>query len=324
MRSDIFANISKDASGTTFTVKCSYLEVYREAIKDLLNPAQTNMAVREHPARGIYVDGLTEVQASSSEEVMDVINLGDSARAVASTNMNAVSSRSHSVFIVKVQQVSEEGSKKEGKLNLVDLAGSEKIGKTGATGQTLEEAKMINKSLSALGQVIKALSDGKGHIPYRDSKLTRILQEALGGNSKTSLLVAASPHLDNIEETISTMKFAQRAKTIKNKVKLNEEKSVGELNAIIAALKKEVEGLQAYSVALEKALTEAGGDPSTVKVEKGGCFSLCVSPLPLTKHLAPSPATKPQPQPLGCALAFMHLSRICFGLYRLPVARLPA
>ena len=257
--------------------------MYREAIKDLLNPAQTNMAVREHPTRGIYVDGLTEVQASSSEEVMDVINLGDSARAVASTNMNAVSSRSHSVFIVKVQQVSEEGSKKEGKLNLVDLAGSEKVGKTGASGQTLEEAKMINKSLSALGQVIKALSDGKGHIPYRDSKLTRILQEALGGNSKTSLLVAASPHLDNIEETISTMKFAQRAKTIKNKVKLNEEKSVGELNAIIAALKKEVEGLQAYSVALEKALTEAGGDPSTVKVEKGGCDSLC-QPLPLLRR----------------------------------------
>jgi kinesin family protein 5 len=275
--SDIFANIGKNASGTTYTVKCSYLEVYREAIKDLLNPEQTNMHVREHPTRGIYVDGLTEVQAGNSEEVMDVINLGDSARAVASTNMNAVSSRSHSVFIVKVQQVSEEGSKKEGKLNLVDLAGSEKIGKTGATGQTLEEAKMINKSLSALGQVIKALSDGKGHIPYRDSKLTRILQEALGGNSKTSLLVAASPHLDNIEETISTMKFAQRAKTIKNKVKLNEEKSVGELNAIIAALKKEVEGLQAYSVALEKALTEAGGDPSTVKVEKSMCCTLSSS-----------------------------------------------
>ena len=111
--------------------------MYREAIKDLLNPSQTNMAVREHPSRGIYVDGLTEVQVASAHEIMDVINLGDSARAVASTNMNAVSSRSHSVFVVTVAQVNEEGSKKQGKLNLVDLAGSEKIGKTGASGQTL-------------------------------------------------------------------------------------------------------------------------------------------------------------------------------------------
>jgi len=111
--------------------------VYREAIKDLLNPSQTNMAVREHPSRGIYVDGLTEVQVASADEIMDVINLGDSARAVASTNMNAVSSRSHSVFVVTVAQVNEEGSKKQGKLNLVDLAGSEKVGKTGASGQTL-------------------------------------------------------------------------------------------------------------------------------------------------------------------------------------------
>ena len=111
--------------------------MYREAIKDLLNPSQTNMAVREHPSRGIYVDGLTEVQVASSDEIMDVINLGDSARAVASTNMNAVSSRSHSVFVVTVAQVNEEGSKKQGKLNLVDLAGSEKVGKTGASGQTL-------------------------------------------------------------------------------------------------------------------------------------------------------------------------------------------
>ena len=114
--------------------------------------------------------------------------------------------------MVNVSQTNTEGSTKAGKLNLVDLAGSEKIGKTGAKGQTLEEAKKINQSLSALGQVIKALADAKVHIPYRDSKLTRILQEALGGNSKTSLIVACSPHLDNIEETISTLQFAKRAK----------------------------------------------------------------------------------------------------------------
>ena len=139
-----------------FTVTASYLEVYREAIKDLLDGTKDNLQVREHPTQGIYVDGLTKATVSTAEEIYDVLNMGDSARAVASTNMNATSSRSHSVFMVNVSQKSEEGSTKAGTLNLVDLAGSEKVGKTGAKGQTLEEAKMINKSLSALGQVINA------------------------------------------------------------------------------------------------------------------------------------------------------------------------
>jgi kinesin family protein 5 len=146
----IFDRISRNATGTQFSVKCSYLEVYREAIKDLLNPVNDNLPVREHPSRGIYVDGLTEAAVATADDIADVLSLGDSARAVASTNMNAVSSRSHSVFIVTVSQRNEEGSTKAGKLNLVDLAGSEKISKTGASGQTLEEAKMINKSLSAV------------------------------------------------------------------------------------------------------------------------------------------------------------------------------
>jgi kinesin family protein 5 len=214
------------------------------------------------------VDGLTAAKATCWEEVLEVLEAGDSTRAVASTNMNAVSSRSHSVFIITVDQTNSEGSKKGGRLNLVDLAGSEKVGKTGAKGQTLEEAKKINQSLSALGQVIKALSDGKAHIPYRDSKLTRILQEALGGNSKTSLIVACSPHLDNIEETISTLKFAERAKTIKNKVTLNETKSVSELEAIVKTLSAEVEQLRGYCDALETALAKAGGDPKSVRVAK--------------------------------------------------------
>ena len=195
---------------------CQYLEVYREKIGDLLDNTQKNLPVREHPSKGIYVDGLTSQPVTSWEQVLDVLLAGDETRATASTNMNATSSRSHSVFIVTLHQENEEGSTKEGRLNLVDLAGSEKISKTGAQGETLEEAKKINQSLSALGQVIKALSDGKAHIPYRDSKLTRLLQEALGGNSKTSLIVMASPHLDNIDETISTLKFAERAKTIKS------------------------------------------------------------------------------------------------------------
>ena len=181
-----------------------------------------------------------------------------------------------------------QGSKRAGRLNLVDLAGSEKVGKTGAKGQTLEEAKKINQSLSALGQVIKSLADQKKHVPYRDSKLTRILQEALGGNSKTSLIVACSPHLvrtflcprprnssraaervvfaawaaqDNIEETISTLKFAERAKTIKNAVVKQETLSVAQLENMVKTLTADLKQMKAYCSAMEEALTEAGVDP---------------------------------------------------------------
>ena len=260
----IFERAGKDQSGTVYTVSCSYLQVYKEKIGDLLDTSKNNLQVREDPHAGVYVDGLTQNYVSSMDEVMSVLLKGDSARAVAATNMNAVSSRSHSVFIMEVSQKTPEGGTRSGRLNLVDLAGSEKVGKTGAAGNTLEEAKKINQSLSALGNVIKSLADGRAHVPYRDSKLTRVLQEALGGNSKTSLLVACSPHLDNIEETVSTLRFAQRAKTIKNRVTVNEEKSVAELMAIINALKKENEGIKAYVYSLEEALREAGIDPDTV------------------------------------------------------------
>ncbi|KAI7032831.1 Kinesin heavy, partial [Hortaea werneckii] len=141
--------------------------------------------------------------------------------------MNQESSRSHSIFVIEVTQKNvESGSARSGRLFLVDLAGSEKVGKTGASGQTLEEAKKINKSLSALGMVINALSDGRSsHIPYRDSKLTRILQESLGGNSRTTLIINCSPSSYNDAETMSTLRFGERAKTIKQKAKVNEELS---------------------------------------------------------------------------------------------------
>ena len=260
----IFERAAADQSGATYTVTCSYLEVYKEVIGDLLDPTRRNLQVREKPGVGMYVEGLTQYNVADMDEVMDALATGDATRATASTNMNAVSSRSHSVFIMHLTQKTPDGGTKSGKFNMVDLAGSEKIAKTGATGETLEEAKKINQSLSQLGLVIKALADGKPHVPYRDSKLTRILQEALGGNSKTSLLVATSPHLDNIEETINTLRFAQRAKTIKNVVTKNEEKSVAELNAIINALRKENDGLKALAIGYENALREAGVDPASV------------------------------------------------------------
>lgn len=167
--------------------------------------------------------------------------------------MNAESSRSHSIFVLTISQKNiETGSIRSGQLFLVDLAGSEKVGKTGATGQTLEEAKKINKSLSALGNVINSLTDGTSrHIPYRDSKLTRILQESLGGNSRTTLIINCSPSSFNDAETLSTLRFGVRAKTIKNKARMNVELSPAELKALLKEAKGRVVLFQEYVGELE-------------------------------------------------------------------------
>ena len=172
---------------------------------------------------------------------MELLETGEKQRTVAATRMNNYSSRSHSVFTMEIIQRFTNEAEKRGKLNLVDLAGSEKVGKTGATGETLEEAKKINLSLSCLGFVIHALTSHYEHIPYRDSKLTRILQESLGGNYKTTLIVACSPYSSNKEESISTLKFASRAKTIKNHFKMNIQNSPEALMAVIEGLKLELE-----------------------------------------------------------------------------------
>eukprot|EP00762_Andalucia_godoyi_P004183 ANDGO_06248.mRNA.1 Kinesin-related protein 5 len=255
----IFRTIDKDTSSTEYSVKCSYLEIYNETIQDLLDPTglKKNLKIHESPQKGIYIQDLTEEYVNNEEDIYTLLDIGASNRAVASTNMNLESSRSHTVFIIEVHQKTGDGSTKSGRLNLVDLAGSEKVGKTGATGQTLEEAKGINKSLSALGLCINALVEGRKHVPYRDSKLTRILQDSLGGNTKTTLLCACSPHDDNFEETISTLKFGARAKTIKTNVKANTQKSAAELMRIIEKLKQELAALKAYCAELEKQLPSA-------------------------------------------------------------------
>lgn len=252
----IFQHIASDVAGTEYTLKCSFLEIYKENIHDLLNPeAPGNLKVRETPSQGVWVQGLSEHFVTSVEDIIDLLQTGEKYRAVSATNMNAVSSRSHSLFILTLIQRNPDGSTKEGKLNLADLAGSEKVGKTGASGDTLEEAKKINQSLSALGNCINALTKAKrGHIPYRDSKLTHVLRESLGGNSKTTLLIACSPHVFNVEETISTLKFGQRAKTIKNNVHINQQRSVKELEAIIDNLTRELTYLKLYSEHLERDL----------------------------------------------------------------------
>ena len=248
----IFDSIMRSDGSIEFTVKVSYMEIYMERIRDLLDPSNDNLPVHEDKQRGVYVKGLREFYVANVNEVYQILERGGESRAVAATNMNQESSRSHSIFVIEITQKNESGSARSGRLFLVDLAGSEKVGKTGASGQTLEEAKKINKSLSALGMVINALSDGKSsHIPYRDSKLTRILQESLGGNSRTTLIINCSPSSYNDAETMSTLRFGERAKTIKQKAKINEELSPAQLKAMLKKTQTQVTSFEAYIQSLE-------------------------------------------------------------------------
>jgi kinesin family protein 3/17 len=245
----IFGHIQAHASQTVrFLVRASYLQIYNEGISDLLKPERNNLAIREDKKKGVFVEGLSEWVVRSPAEIYGLMERGGAVRATGSTKMNEISSRSHAVFIIIVEQSQTEieadvapsnsgaasgkaaksrvkQSFKVGKLNLVDLAGSERVRLSGATGQRLEESKKINQSLSALGNVIAALTDTKGrqHIPYRDSKLTRILEDSLGGNCKTTMMAMISPALEAMVESLSTLKFANRAKNIKNEPKINED-----------------------------------------------------------------------------------------------------
>ncbi|KAL9577763.1 MAG: hypothetical protein Q9212_006160, partial [Teloschistes hypoglaucus] len=249
----MFTSILRSPGNIEYTVRVSYMEIYMEKIRDLLVPQNDNLPIHEEKSRGVYVKGLLEIYVSSVQEVYEVMRRGGAARATAATNMNQESSRSHSIFVITISQKNvETGSAKSGQLFLVDLAGSEKVGKTGASGQTLEEAKKINRSLSALGMVINSLTDGKStHIPYRDSKLTRILQESLGGNSRTTLIINCSPSSYNDAETISTLRFGVRAKAIKNKAKINAELSPLELKNLLKKAQSQVTTYENYVANLE-------------------------------------------------------------------------
>uniref|UniRef100_A0A8C9Y491 Kinesin-like protein n=1 Tax=Sander lucioperca TaxID=283035 RepID=A0A8C9Y491_SANLU len=220
---DIFNHIFAMDENLEFHIKVSYFEIYMDKIRDLLDVTKTNLSVHEDKNRVPFVKGCTERFVSSPDEVMDVIDEGKAARHVAVTNMNEHSSRSHSIFLINIKQEHVETEQKLcGKLYLVDLAGSEKVSKTGAAGAVLDEAKNINKSLSALGNVISALAEGtKSHVPYRDSKMTRILQDSLGGNCRTTMFICCSPSSYNDAETKSTLMFGQRAKTIRNTASIN-------------------------------------------------------------------------------------------------------
>ncbi|CAD5323501.1 unnamed protein product [Arabidopsis thaliana] len=218
-----------------YNCKCSFLEIYNEQITDLLEPSSTNLQLREDIKSGVYVENLTECEVQSVQDILGLITQGSLNRRVGATNMNRESSRSHSVFTCVIESRWEKDSTANmrfARLNLVDLAGSERQKTSGAEGDRLKEAASINKSLSTLGHVIMVLVDvanGKPrHIPYRDSRLTFLLQDSLGGNSKTMIIANASPSVSCAAETLNTLKFAQRAKLIQNNAVVNEDSNEDE------------------------------------------------------------------------------------------------
>ncbi|XP_071325438.1 kinesin-like protein KIF13A isoform X3 [Trachinotus anak] len=250
----LFERVHREANEAhTFKVEVSYMEIYNEKVRDLLDPkgSRQSLKVREHKVLGPYVDGLSQLAVTSFEDIEVLMSEGNKSRTVAATNMNEESSRSHAVFSIIVTQTlydlqSGNSGEKVSKLSLVDLAGSERVSKTGAAGERLKEGSNINKSLTTLGCVISALADqsaGKGKakfVPYRDSVLTWLLKDNLGGNSKTAMIATVSPAADNYEETLSTLRYADRAKRIVNHAVVNEDPNA----RIIRELREEVEKLK--------------------------------------------------------------------------------
>ena len=239
----VFTRIENASEDIMFSVQVSMVEIYNERIRDLIGPSKDNLRIHEKSGKGVYLQDVSEVAIESEQMIYELMRLGNSNRAISATNMNAESSRSHSIFILTVTQNNTvDLSCKVGKLYLVDLAGSERIAKTGAEGQTLDEAKSINQSLTTLGKVIKALTTRSiNHIPYRESKLTRMLSESLGGNSKTCLIITCSPHPYNDQETLSTCRFGHRARSIKNNAKVNREYTIPELRKLLEVAEKDIE-----------------------------------------------------------------------------------
>ena len=265
---DLFERIESAQNETpniSYSVRVSYFEVYNEHVRDLLVPVVPNqppyyLKIRESPTEGPYVKDLTDVPVRSIEEILRYMKMGDSSRTTASTKMNDTSSRSHAVFTIMLKQIhhdmeTDETTERSSRIRLVDLAGSERAKATEATGQRLREGSNINKSLTTLGRVIAALADpksqrsGKGGrgkdmvVPYRDSILTWLLKDSLGGNSKTAMIACIAP--SDYEETLSTLRYADQAKRIRTRAVVNQDQiSSAERDAQIAVMAEEIRNLQ--------------------------------------------------------------------------------
>ncbi|XP_055538457.1 kinesin-like protein unc-104 isoform X2 [Wyeomyia smithii] len=253
---DLFRRIQEtETDDLKYSVEVSYMEIYCERVRDLLNPKNKgNLKVREHPLLGPYVEDLSKLAVTSYQDIHDLIDEGNKARTVAATNMNETSSRSHAVFTIfftqrRVDKMTSLETEKVSKISLVDLAGSERADSTGAKGTRLKEGANINKSLTTLGKVISALAEMASKskkskkadfIPYRDSVLTWLLRENLGGNSKTAMIAAISPADINYDETLSTLRYADRAKQIVCKAVVNEDANA----KLIRELKEEIQKLR--------------------------------------------------------------------------------
>ncbi len=256
--SHIFGFIKTEGESKKFLVRCSFVEIYNEEVRDLLVNNNKKLDIREDPKKGTFVRDLTYVTLKDTDDIQKCLDRGNKNRHVGATSMNDQSSRSHSLFTVYLE-IEENGKIRSGKLNLVDLAGSERVGKTNATGQTFDEGKKINLSLTALGSVIDALSFNRKHIPYKDSKLTRLLADSLGGNTKTVMFANISPASYNYEETVGTLRYASRAKLIKNAPKINEDPK----DALLRKYEEEIKALKE-----QLANGGNGGEPTKVKKKK--------------------------------------------------------
>ncbi|XP_064534606.1 kinesin-like protein KIF1B isoform X6 [Pseudopipra pipra] len=250
---ELFEKINDNSNEEmSYSVEVSYMEIYCERVRDLLNPKNKgNLRVREHPLLGPYVEDLSKLAVTSYTDIADLMDAGNKARTVAATNMNETSSRSHAVFTIVFTQKKHDtetdlSTEKVSKISLVDLAGSERADSTGAKGTRLKEGANINKSLTTLGKVISALAEVSkkkkktDFIPYRDSVLTWLLRENLGGNSRTAMVAALSPADINYDETLSTLRYADRAKQIKCNAVINEDPNA----KLVRELKEEVTRLK--------------------------------------------------------------------------------
>ncbi|MEW5311561.1 MAG: hypothetical protein WDW38_003270 [Sanguina aurantia] len=259
----VFKSVDQSSADKNWMVRASFLEIYNEEVRDLLSKEPKNsLELKDSKEGGVYVKGQNQFVVKGVQELKNVLEVGKKNRMTGATLMNAESSRSHSIFSITIETIelgpiNPDGHIRVGKLNLVDLAGSERQGKTGATGDRLKEATKINLSLSALGNVISALVDGRGgHIPYRDSKLTRLLQDSLGGNTKTVMVANMGPADWNYDESLSTLRYANRAKNIKNKPKINEDPK----DAMLREFQDEIKRLKDALVAAESGTAGPDGE----------------------------------------------------------------